>query len=60
MVMTLWNVSDVVTSEFMVEFYKNLFKEEHTDKKQAFMKAKNKIRKKYPEPLYWAGFVMVD
>ena len=62
MVMTLWDVSDVVTSEFMIEFYRNLFKNKKSmlDKHKAFNKAKKTIRKKYPEPLYWAGFVMVD
>lgn len=61
MVMSLWDVSDVVTSEFMIEFYKNLFKDKYkNDMKKAFMKAKQEIRKKYPEPIYWAGFVMVD
>lgn len=60
-VMTLWNVSDKVTGEFMVEFYKNLFNgKKSIDKRKAFIKAKQKIRNKYPEPHYWAGFVMVD
>ncbi len=61
-VMTLWNVSDVVTRQFMIEFYKNLFKknDNQVDKKKAFMKAMRTVRKKYPEPFYWAGFVMVD
>ncbi len=62
MVLTLWNVSDAVTTEFMIEFYKNLFKgsKKHNSKMKAFVKAKKKIRDKYPEPFYWAGFVMVD
>ena len=62
MVMTLWDVSDVITGEFMVEFYNNLFKNKKSisNKHKAFNKAKRAIRKKYPEPSYWAGFVMVD
>ena len=61
-VMTLWDVSDVVTQKFMVEFYKNLLTEKkyRYNKRKAFEKAKKTIRSKYPEPLYWAGFVMVD
>ena len=61
-VTTLWDVSDVVTRNFMVEFYKNLFfsKKYNHNKRKAFEKAKKTIRSKYPEPLYWAGFVMVD
>ena len=60
-VLTLWDVSDKVTSEFMVEFYSNLFKGKSlSNKEKAFIKAKRYIRSKYPEPHYWAGFVMVD
>lgn len=63
MIMSLWNVSDVVASEFMNHFYENLFEEDnHYDKRKAFDKAKSAIRKnkKYSEPFYWAGFVMLD
>ena len=58
-VMSLWDVSDVVSRKFMTEFYKNLFIHKYS-KRVAFNKAKTYIRKQYPEPLYWAGFVMVD
>lgn len=57
--MTLWNVSDRITREFMVEFYKNLVREK-AFRYQAFEKARAKIRSRYPEPFYWAGFVMID
>lgn len=61
MVMSLWNVSDVVCTEFMKHFYENLFDEDnHYDKRKAFEKAKLAIREKYSEPFYWAGFVMLD
>ena len=61
MVMSLWNVSDVVGTEFMNMFYENLFdKDNHQDKRKAFEKAKMAIRKKYPKPYYWACFVMMD
>lgn len=59
MVMTLWNVSDVVTNEFMTTFYDNLATN-GWHKRTAFEKAKQTIRVKYPEPFYWAAFVMVD
>lgn len=60
-VMSLWKVSDVVTSEFMVAFYKELFATNNAgDKRKAFEKAKSLIREKYPEPCYWAAFVMLD
>lgn len=61
MIMSLWNVSDVVGTEFMNIFYKNLLdKDNNFDKRKAFEKAKSAIREKYPEPFYWACFVMLD
>lgn len=61
MIMSLWNVSDVIGTEFMNLFYENLLdKNNNFDKRKAFEKAKSAIRKKYPEPFYWACFVMLD
>lgn len=61
MVMSLWEVSDMVATEFMTCFYKNLLDKDNAfDKRKAFDKAKSLIREKYPEPYYWAGFVMLD
>ena len=59
LVMSLWNVSDVVTKEFMIKFYEDLA---HGDwsKRKAFNNAKTYIRSKYSDPYYWAGFVMLD
>ena len=60
-VMSLWAESDVVGSEFMRLFYKNLVTKYRWDKRKAFDTAKEAIRKKYPNsPSYWAGFVMLD
>lgn len=60
-VMTLWSVSDVVTKEFMIKFYENLADKSFAwNKRHAFEQAKSYIRTKYPEPFYWAGFVMLD
>ena len=58
LVMTLWRVSDRVTREFMVSFYMHLAHSE--DKRKAFEEARQEIRARYPEPFYWAGFVMID
>lgn len=58
-VMTLWDVSDVVTSEFMTAFYANL-PQCQWSKREAFETARAAIRSRYPEPFYWAAFVMVD
>ena len=61
MIMSLWYVSDVVGTEFMNIFYENLLdRDNYYDKRKAFDKAKSAIREKYPEPFYWACFVMLD
>ena len=59
LVMSLWPVSDLATKDFMILFHKELAAN-GWDKKKAFMKAKETFRKSYPEPFYWAAFVMVD
>ena len=57
-VMSLWNVSDKPTRELMTEFYRNLVSGK--TKREAFILAQDKIRKKYIDPKMWAGFIMVD
>lgn len=59
LVMSLWKVSDWITKEFMLQFYKNLAAN-GWEKRKAFEDAKSSIRKTYEEPFYWAGFVMLD
>lgn len=59
LVMSLWNVSDIVTKEFMIKFYEKLANN-NWSKRQAFNEAKTYIRSKYADPYYWAGFVMLD
>lgn len=59
LVMSLWGVSDWTTKEFMVHFYKSLT-ENGWNKRKAFDDAKALIRNTYPEPFYWAGFIMLD
>ena len=60
-IMSLWNVDDKVTSEFMVAFYEQLTdKANNWNKRKAFEQTKEIIRKKHPDPYYWAAFVMLD
>ena len=59
MVMTLWSVSDKVTTEFMIKFYEVLAVNDW-DKHKAFKQAKSYIRTNYSDPYYWAAFVMLD
>ncbi len=60
MVMTLWSVSDQVTREFMAAFHRQLTADGTWDKRRAFEAARALVRQKYPEPFYWAPFVMLD
>ena len=60
-VMSLWNVSDKTTSEFMTTFYERLADKTNAwNKRKAFEQAKQIIRNKYPDPFHWAAFVMLD
>lgn len=61
MVMSLWNVSDSVATEFMITFYEQLVSRQcQWNKRKAFEQAKSIIRDKYPDPFYWAAFIMLD
>ena len=60
-IMSLWNVDDKVTSEFMIAFYEQLTdKANNWNKRKAFEQTKEIIRKEHPDPYYWAAFVMLD
>ena len=58
LVMSLWDVSDNATSEFMLTFYQNLL--EGKTKLASFQTAQQQIRKQYKNPYYWAAFIMLD
>lgn len=57
-IMSLWEVDDKATSEFMSLFYRAL--SDGFDKYKAFREAQKKLRKKYNNPYYWAAFIMLD
>lgn len=60
-VMSLWSINDDATSKFMTTFYEQLAAPENNwDKRKAFEKTKEIIRKRYHDPYYWAAFVMLD
>ncbi len=58
MLLSLWNVDDNVTKEFMVSFYKSLMLT--NNKYTAYTHAQNEIRRKFNDPYYWAAFIMLD
>lgn len=55
--LTLWDVHDRSTAEFMKLFYSRLAA--HPNKADAVRHAMGEIRKSYPHPFYWAPFVLV-
>ena len=57
-VMSLWKVQDDATALLMTQFYKYLT--DGVEKHQALWNAMMDVRKKYKDPYYWAGFVMLD
>ncbi len=58
-IMSLWPVNDAATQLLMTEFYRNWITN-HQSKRTAFRNAQQTVRMQYPEPVYWAGFVMLD
>ena len=59
LVMSLWEASEIATNLFMNKFYESLLANGF-NKHAAFYDARAAVRVKFPEPYYWAGFVMVD
>ncbi|MDJ0579478.1 CHAT domain-containing tetratricopeptide repeat protein [Crocosphaera sp.] len=56
-VMSLWLVPDAATSELMIDFHKNL--QTGQNKAQALRQAMLSTMKTNPEPVNWAGFILV-
>ncbi len=57
-IMSLWQVPDKQTSELMILFYSYLIKNNSIE--TAFEKAQRTMRKKYPSPYFWAGFLLIE
>jgi CHAT domain-containing protein len=55
--LTLWDVHDQSTAEFMQLFYQRL--QSDPDKARAVQYAMSEIRRTYAHPFYWAPFVLV-
>ncbi|MFH2141467.1 MAG: CHAT domain-containing tetratricopeptide repeat protein [Bacteroidota bacterium] len=56
-IMSLWQVPDKETVEFMEAFYKKLLKLK--DIRKAFLETQKEMRKKY-DPYFWAAFVLIE
>lgn len=53
---SLWLVDDKPTNELMASFYKHLMS--GMGKAEALRAAQSDTRRKYPDPFYWASFVL--
>lgn len=58
LLVSLWSVNDKSTSLLMTAFYRYWM--QGTTKHEAFRRAVNDVRKDYPEPYYWAPFLLLD
>ena len=59
LMMSLWQVPDEETKEFMISFYKNWLIKKHSIP-NAFRKTQQEMRKRFEDPYKWAGFVLVE
>lgn len=57
LLLTLWDVNDRSTADFMKAFYTRLFK--RPDRALALREAMVEVRQRYPHPYYWAPFILV-
>ncbi|MBK6524464.1 MAG: CHAT domain-containing protein [Crocinitomicaceae bacterium] len=57
LIMSLWQVPDEETAEFMILFYSKLLIQK--DIRQAFSDTQKEMRAKY-DPYYWAASVLVE
>ncbi len=57
LLLTLWNVHDRSTAEFMGCFYKRF--QGGIDKAAALREAMQDLRERYPHPYYWAPFILI-
>jgi CHAT domain-containing protein len=55
LISSLWQVDDEATRDLMVHFYTNLSK---MSKDEALRQAQLKAKKQYPQPFYWAAFLL--
>jgi len=56
--MSLWQIDDKVTSEYMSLFYEKLV--EGYSKHDAYISTVLTMKEKYPDANYWASFVLLD
>lgn len=58
LLVSLWSVNDKSTALFMSEFYQAWLG--GASKHDAMKQAVGEVRKRYPQPFYWAPFILLD
>ena len=56
--MSLWNINDKATSEYMELFY--YFLTSGLSKQESYRRTVVEMKKRYEDPYYWASFIMLD
>ncbi|MDO8999258.1 MAG: CHAT domain-containing protein [Bacteroidota bacterium] len=56
-IMSLWPVDDFATELLMTEFYKNYSETQNVE--LSFKQAQQIVKSRYPQPYYWAAFVLL-
>lgn len=59
LIMSLWQVPDRETKDFMLSFYRNWLTDKSTIRK-AFQKTQTEFRQRFVNPYQWAGFVLLE
>ena len=57
-VASLWEVPDNATAKLMITFYKHLVS--GVEIHNALKKAQQEVSRQYPDPYYWASFILLD
>ncbi|MEX1002505.1 MAG: CHAT domain-containing protein [Crocinitomicaceae bacterium] len=58
LIISLWQVPDKETKEFMIYFYERLYSSDDVTVYQAFEYAQRTMREKY-DPYFWAAFILI-
>lgn len=56
-IMSLWNVDDAATQYMMTKFYEQYLRTGNLH--ESFKHAQLELKLKYPEPFYWAAFILI-
>ena len=57
LILSLWDVHDLSTKEFMISFYTRL--QQGLSKSLALQSAMIELKERYPHPYYWAPFTLI-